>query len=313
VLLYLKQVMGARIEDDGFLTLGDVAAIKKGGGLNNDWDLTDAIINTYLVNAVPPPPPDIPSHGELLSGIKDDRRVLQTLTSIAKGLDLSPLETLLQGRSVVELYASPSAGQSVRSPYLCNLGDVKSGNLSKRIFQEIYLGEELFGEIYGEVPLIYFGRGYVEQEKLIPSRFHLDELSDFCVLSIATGRPEVEAKNALTRFEIEKHFHALVTEDDVVSAELSASESLRKPHPFSLQLCMKRSGYTSTERVIYLGDMPDDMIAANRAGAEAVGFVNIRTRESEKEKRNHRVLLEESGASQVFGDFGEFTHFVRDL
>jgi HAD superfamily hydrolase (TIGR01548 family) len=307
VILYFKHVLGARIEDDGFLSLADVAAVKKGGGLNNDWDLTDAIINTYLVNVVPPFGEGIPSPVGSSGGGTGDRQALQAMRSVAEDLNLESLEVLVHERNIRELYGSPSSGKSRPSPYLCNRGDVLTGNLSKRIFQEIYLGEKLFGDIYGEGPLIYHGSGYMEREKMIPQEKELEAIADRCRLSIATGRPLVEASYALHRFGIEDYFPVLISEDDVVRAERLSAEILRKPHPFSLRLCMERNGYNPTERVLYLGDMPDDMIAATRAGIVPIGFVNVQTEESDDDVRSHRALLKESGARHVFGDFEEFT------
>jgi len=312
VIFYLSRVLGARIEDNGFLSLSDVAAIKKSGGLNNDWVLTDTIINTYLTSAL---------HGidgadaAWLCGMKncaDDRVLLREVGLIMENVDLSPLEILVKEKNVQDFYSLSSRGSSSQSPLLLNHGDVTTGNLSKRIFQEIYLGADLFEEIYGEKPIFYRADGYIEREHMIPSSAQLHEIASSYTLSIATGRPEVEARYTLAQFGTGRYFLALVSEDDVFEAERSSEGSLRKPHPFSLNLCLERSGYTAGDRVYYIGDMPDDMVAAQRAGIVPLGFVDVNTRESADEKRGHRVILEKKGAVAVFGDFQELISFLMN-
>ena len=100
----------------------------------------------------------------------------------------------------------------------------------------------------------------------------------------------------------------MVSEDDVVKAEEDGSESLRKPHPFSLNLCMKRCGYTQDDTVYYVGDMPDDIIASRAAKVYAIGFVN---KESEEQRNEHMALLEQHGAYNVCSDFDEIISYLN--
>jgi phosphoglycolate phosphatase-like HAD superfamily hydrolase len=189
---------------------------------------------------------------------------------------------------------------------------VKSGNLTKRIFQELYLGDELFQHIYGEEPIFYFDGGHIERERMIPTSAQLNELSKSHTLSIATGRPEVEAEYALTQFSIKHYFRTMVSEDNVVEAEKGCPQSLRKPHPFSISLCMEKSGYTPHDCVHYIGDMPDDMVAARRAKINPVGFVNGNSSESDKQRHAHAVLLVQHGACGVINNFDELISFLKE-
>jgi HAD superfamily hydrolase (TIGR01548 family) len=306
VVLYLSCVLGADIQDNGFITRSDVAAIKKSGGLNNDWDLTDAILDTYLTHAL-----QVSHESSLISKLRtagqmaDDHRVLGELRFVMKSVDLSALENLVCERKAPQLFSARSKKGGRSSPFLCNHGDVKTGNLSKRIFQEVYLGWDLFREIYGEEPIFHRDAGYIGRERMIPTHAELDALAGNHVLAIATGRPAVEARYALDRFDMGRFFQALVSEDDVVEAESHTGESLRKPNPFSLHLCTERSGCGGVDTRYYVGDMPDDMIAARRAGMIALGFVNQGSGEGEDERREHRALLQNRGARTVCGSFRE--------
>jgi HAD superfamily hydrolase (TIGR01548 family) len=318
VIHYLTRVLGADIPDSDFLTRSDVAVIKKSGGLNNDWDLTDAILDTYLLHAqhakhakqALQAPPELVRRLEALHRAGDDHEIIRDLRGVVEQVDLSGLESLVHEKKAPDLFASlPRFGAS-HSPFLFNRGEVKTGNLSKRIFQEIYLGRALFLDIYGEEPFFYRDEGYIGRERMIPTPDELDALSASHVLSIATGRPGAEAGYALERFNIGHCFRAMVSEDDVKKAERRTAASLRKPNPFSLRLCAERSGWTGAGPLYYVGDMPDDMRAAREAGAAGLGFVNHNSDESEHEREEHRNILQKHGAEAVFGRFEELIAYL---
>jgi phosphoglycolate phosphatase-like HAD superfamily hydrolase len=187
---------------------------------------------------------------------------------------------------------------------------VRTGNLAKRIFQELYLGEDLFREIYAELPLFYHDQGYINREILIPGMSHLKKLASCNRLSIATGRPGVEAHYALTHFGLSDIFSAVVTEDDIVRGEKQGDKPLRKPHPYSLELCMEECGYKRGDSVYYIGDMPDDMKASLRAGITPIGFVNNSGIKPELMSTDeHYKLLTENGATRVFFHFDDLVAF----
>jgi phosphoglycolate phosphatase-like HAD superfamily hydrolase len=305
VIRYLTRVLGADIPERDFLSRSDVAAIKKSGGLNNDWDLTDAILDTYLFHALQASP-ELARRLEAVHRIGDDHGIIRKLRGVMERVDLSRLEALVHEKKVTRLFTSLPH----HSPFLFNRGEVKTGNLSKRIFQEIYLGRALFLDIYEEEPVFYRDEGYIERELMIPSPDELSVLTASHVLSIATGRPGVEAGYALERFGIAHCFRAMVSEDDVVEAERSVAASLRKPNPFSLHLCAERSGWVGAGTMYYVGDMPDDMRAARRAGAVGLGFVNHKSDENMREREAHRDILLENGAEAVFGGFEELIDYL---
>jgi len=309
VFEYLRSVIGAGSLSDGALTLHDVDRIKKTGGLNNDWDLSYAILNAILATFVDPCN-DAPAREFVsFSSEKRDEQVLDSAREAQKKIDTSELFAHIGSRPFAELYFEYVRSGARASPFLLNRGDVKSGNIVKRIFQELYLGKKLFEKIYGEVPLVHQGEGYVSRETLIPSRGHLETLSRAHALSIATGRPGMEAHYAIERFGISSLFSAVVTEDDVLQAEASEKRPLRKPDPYSLLRCMEKSGFGVGDTVSYIGDMPDDMHAARNAGVLPLGFVNVLNRSSEDMSSEHCGLLVRSGAIRVFQRFDELVAY----
>lgn len=308
VILYLSSVIGAKVSRD-FITLEDVDAIKKSGGLNNDWDLSYAIINTILHYFFDSQNTESMHLFTEVKSLNTDEKIFERLDSIQVYLNTQDLEIRLGTIEIPEAYFKMRK-EAEHSPFLLNHGDVGTGNLAKRIFQELYLGEDLFQKIYAEFPLFYHDQGYINREVLIPSLSQLKKLASCNRLSIATGRPGVEAHYALTQFGLSDIFSSVVTEDDIVNGEKKVKIPLRKPHPYSLELCMERCGYERGDSIYYIGDMPDDMKASLRAGITPIGFVNNSGIKPELMSKNeHCKLLMENGATRVFFLYDDLVAF----
>jgi HAD superfamily hydrolase (TIGR01548 family) len=332
VLTYLRMVIGAPVLPDGAVTLGDVDAIKKSGGLNNDWDLTYAIIDVVLRRFFDPANEKHADRAkEIADGGGDDEETLARVKTMGGRFDVEGVVEGVGQRRVREVCAEDRRARvptgdppgeratgdelSRRSPFLFNRGDVGSGNLVKRIFQELYLGEKLFRRIYGLETLFCAGEGFIGRERLIPSTPQLEAIAARAALAIATGRPGVEARFPLDRFGIGRLFRVVVSEDEVAEAESRLGRPLRKPNPFSLELAIERSGFAdrcAARRVVfYVGDMPDDMTAALRAGARAIGFVDESGSSDPGERALHEDLLAKKGAEKVFGRYTEMLEYLE--
>lgn len=135
-----------------------------------------------------------------------------------------------------------------------------------RIFQEVYLGKDIFPRLTQNKMRYWKKRGLIHREKLVFKRPLLQKMKDQGLkLGIATGRSLYEAMHALKAFGIADLFDALTTMDDVKKEERERKESLRKPHPFSLLKTAHALG--AQKRFVYIGDLPDDVLSANRAKA----------------------------------------------
>jgi len=273
--------------------LSDLASVKQSGGLNNDWDLTCVVIN-LLYSLIPRPP---------VSESRDPRtRWRETLsrsdvTPIAEFLASTdqPLATLLQQKGKLhDVFVSGLYG-----------GDVGSGNLIKQIFQEIYLGYELFRSTYNLKPNFYNSNGFILKENVLIDRSVLEVLGRDNMLAIATGRPIAEAEYPLRHFDLKKYFNLIYTLDDClleekrILAEKGEKVSLSKPNPFMLDaiadgLKDNFSGY------YYVGDMPDDMLAAanSRFGFKSIGIIV-----SAPEKLALKNELKRAGANYLVESF----------
>ncbi len=286
---------------DPLFSLEELARVKQGGGLNNDWDLTYAILRRLFLL--------IDGPRRVVRGWEEYEQTLQTcdLTRLASFLSHDP-------RPLMALFEQgPLSGEPfVESLYA---GDVGSGNVIKQIFQEIYLGRELFESIYGLRPRRYSGQGLIDRESPLIERRTLERLAGEHILAVATGRPRVEAEYALKRFRMTDFFDVMMTHDECVAEELRRSQECGaaicagKPDPFMLDAIARRYPRGITRRY-YVGDMPDDMLAASRSewGYSGIGFVG-----SAPDKHALEAELKKAGADCVIETFEELPERLEGL
>jgi phosphoglycolate phosphatase-like HAD superfamily hydrolase len=273
--------------------LSDLAAVKQSGGLNNDWDLTFVVINLLFTQVD-------------ASKVHEDRDLWARYGRTMGQCNVARLAGFLAStdnplKSLLNLWGKQE------NPFIAGLygGDVGSGNIIKQIFQEIYLGPELFKSTYHMEPEIYRGEGYILREKLLIDRSILEELSRENVLAIATGRPRSEAEYPLKHFRLRQFFKMVLTLDDCVGEEKRIYEeegrsvSLSKPDPFMLD-AIAEGHRDAVNGFFYIGDMPDDMLAAARSQA---GFKSIGILISAPDKSSLEKNLLQARADYIVEDF----------
>jgi len=140
------------------------------------------------------------------------------------------------------------------------------------IFQQLYLSE------------------FVWNEKLLIQKPTLKRLRRIGLgLGIVTGRNAQEAQFALRRFQIDSLFGPVVTLDDT-------PKEMKKPHPFGLLKVAKALG--SSMRYLYVGDLPDDMLAAKRAKKKitisACGYL-----QASNSAKEMKATLKKAGAAHI--------------
>ncbi|MCB9799447.1 MAG: HAD hydrolase-like protein [Candidatus Omnitrophica bacterium] len=214
------------------LTKEDVECFKLLGGFNDDWDCCYGIL-TYLLS--------LPVKDRNLSSLKEAMRIKEFLAkNRTKPLGVSGIVKKLGRPSIVTI------------------------EKISRIFQEIYLGKDIFSIKYKMTPQFWKKRGLMRKEKLIFKKRFLEKLKRLGLkLGIATGRSRFEAAYALKNLGVLHLFDAATTMNEVKKAEKELCMSLRKPHPFSILQTAKH--LKKGRRLLYIGDLPDDVIAANQA------------------------------------------------
>ena len=253
---FLKGCRGGELLKEPLFSLEELAAVKQSGGLNNDWDMTHRIISLLLVMA---------DCGDAGPG-----------GAVREQWDVAPLAEYLAA-SRRPLSAIMESGRLSKAADRYYAGDVGSGNVIKQIFQEIYLGRELFQKTYGFEPQYCLQDGLILKEKLFTSRSILQKLAAGNRLAIATGRPKSEAlypleKHGLDMFSTVVSFDECEAEEKRILEKTGCQVSLGKPSPFMLDSIA--SLYPDAEKLYYFGDVGDDMKAAksSRYPFAAVGI-----------------------------------------
>jgi HAD superfamily phosphatase len=285
---------------DPLFELADLATVKQSGGLNNDWDLSCLVINLLYSQTT----------GSTDTEARDPWTVWRKtmsrcdVTAIADYLRSTdqPLATLLQqkGREKDEFIAEMYRG------------DVGSGNIIKQIFQEIYLGSKLFEITYDMKPKIHFDQGYIIKEKMLIDRTVLDDLARDNILAIATGRPKAEAEYPINYFDLTHYFKLIFTLDDclqkedIIYRQQGKTVSLSKPHPFMLDAVAESLPF-DFKGYYYIGDMPDDILAAANSRFE---FQSIGAVVSAPDKAALKTELQQAGANYIIEDFNAIKEII---
>jgi HAD superfamily hydrolase (TIGR01548 family) len=201
----------------------DVQAFKDAGGFNNDWELTDAAALYVLA-----------CREEL--GLS-----VETFTDrvAATGGGLPGAET------VVLDILDPAEREQVMSDW--------DPDRLRDVFQQLYLGPDLYRELEGGTPDIDAEGGYVRDEPVLVEPETLDRLRERGDVGVLTGRPAAEADIALQRVGLDLPAEHRFTMDDWAAG---------KPDPDALVRLAERF---DADAVAFAGDTLDDVKTAVNA------------------------------------------------
>ena len=301
--LFLQPAIGASRLPRPLFDLADLAAVKQSGGLNNDWDLTHRVLGLLSTK---------------IDGmeISPGQEGWQLYEHTIRNCDVRRLAAFLNSskQPLQELMQTDNQPQNKFIDHMY-LGDVGSGNIIKQIFQEIYLGQTLFEHTYTRPCKVSKEDGLINREALFPGHDQLEALSTRNVLAIATGRPKAEAEHPLAHYRLSGYFTEMLTLDDCLAEERRRQEnsgeviSLSKPHPYMLDT-VSTSIRTPVENRIYVGDMPDDMVAATRSESGYIG-IGMTISAGDKTALGNRLRL--AGADRVVEDFNDLQRVLLRL
>lgn len=266
------------------------------GGFNDDWDLVAGFLSAVLA--------PLPSAAPLTNGrpVTDPTDLLAAIRSAAAPLaGLTP--TLPDWEVLIPAVRAAGGGlaglrQVVgthNSHLVWHTGDLAT-DLVQRLFSELYLGGQLFTESYGVPACFHNGPGAVETERLLIDPATLEMLHRRARLGIATGRNDQELQPARRRWALDRFFTAIATVTDAQAARRPGGPSLLKPHPFLLERAA--DGLDPTRRLVaaYIGDMPDDIVAARRADGErcwlAIGIAATAERAAHQRELGADLVLQ---------------------
>jgi len=304
--LFFNPAKASELLPEPLFSLTDLANLKQSGGLNNDWDLACLVIS--LLFAMVPSPPIY------LSKRRQDADSWQTYIQTIQNSDVTLLAQYLKAQTYPLTALLADKGKQIDAFIgRLYLGEVGQGNVIKQIFQEIYLGTTLFKATYSLDPCVWDGEGLIHRETVLIDSEILEQLSENNILAIATGRPAAEAAFPLDHFDLRKYFAMIYTLDDCLEGERTILEregktvSLSKPSPYMLDVISQEKQHQAGQ-FFYIGDMPDDMVAASRASFDFTGIGAIF---SSPDKQRLKAELERSGANYIIEKANELTDIIE--
>ena len=297
---YFIEILGLESEEGKLATLRDIQKFKDTGLYNNDWNLSYAFITYYLTL--------IMRELEQKSALKDFTKrfynlqfsdiksFIQSLIEVSNflrrykvnktdlanlkdngitGLDLflaqanlekpKPIETSLVGIDPKVVEDEQSLVRKL-VPY-----DLEKPDLLKRLFEETYLGKELFNKFYGVPSFFKFDESFLDKETFIPTKETLDVLRrQFGEFGIYSGRPRIQGMYILEKYDYMGYFDEKrsVFLGDLLKSEVEM-EKLGKPDPTLFIELIEKLVDKGTE-VAYVGDGIADALLVENARSEGL-------------------------------------------
>jgi len=293
VQYYFSECIGLNL-DKYLMDRANTQKFKLAGGFNDDWELTYAAILCYLSKLISSldKKPDLEFHpkdlDEMLRGLRD-------LGSVYNGgslkLDLKEIT-----RRIREHGGGLNATEKTLLEFFGgNLEIAKKfffPELIKRVFEEIYLGRDLFYKKYKEMPRFFKEMGLISNEKPLVDLKTLLQLRRRYYFGIVTGRERFEAEFSLKNHNLNRIFPSdlMVTREDT---------KVKKPAPEPLLECRKRicKKYRLGEDTgaIYIGDSIDDLKAARNANFYFIAILSGTTNAKERNtlrKKFHEMICD---------------------
>ncbi len=289
---YFLEILGLEGKRRELVTFRDIQDFKDTGLYNNDWTLTHAIVIYYLTILIGKlrqkhvlddflrQYSDI-QFSDVNSFIQTLRRVggycrrhgvnATALAGMKKDCILGIESLLEQARTKNEPFEAVLTGALPRAersqmrlvkemiPY-----NVEKPDLVKRLFEESYLGGELFKKFHSISPIFNFNECFLDKEEFIPTMETLRKLhSRFGKLTVYSEKPRRQAMYLLEKNGLARYFdeNELIFLEDLIKSE---NEQLGKPNPKVLvEMVEKNAG--DVGKVAYVGDTIADALLVKNA------------------------------------------------
>jgi phosphoglycolate phosphatase-like HAD superfamily hydrolase len=322
---YFIELLRLTAKKGKLATLRDIQKFKDTGLYNNDWKLSYAFIKYYLTLILKELKQksafeefmdqfcnlqftDIRSFIKSLNGVRDflERYKVNMIDFAdlkdngATNLDVFLTKTTEENKHLIKRLA----------PY-----DLEKPDLIKRLFEEIYLGKDLFTKIYGTPSVFNFGNGLIDVEEFIPTKETMDLLrKQFGTFGIYSGRPKPQGIYVLEKYGYTEYFDE---QESVFLGDLLKSEAemerLGKPDPtLFIELIEKTVGKETS--VVYVGDGIADAMLIEKAKAKGLENLTFLGVVSSSEDSN-KLFIEYSkhGVDAVITDVNDILYIVKSL
>jgi phosphoglycolate phosphatase-like HAD superfamily hydrolase len=334
---YFLEILALEGEEGKLVTLRDIQKFKDTGLYNNDWKLSYAFITYYLTlimrelerkNALE----DFTKKFDYLQ-FSDIKSFAASLRNVSKflnrykitAIDLADLKDnatinldLFLAHAKIEkakLIETSQVGVDLEvsgdeQDFFKKLVSFKleEPDLLKRLFEEIYLGKELFTKFYNVPSFFKFRESLLDKEMFIATKETLDILSQrFGESWIYSGRPKTQAMYLLEKFDYGEYFNK---KDSVFLGDLLKSEDemeeFGKPDP-TLFIELIEKLVDQKTMVAYVGDGIADAMLVNNARSEGVEnllFLGVMSSSEDSDKlfteyRKHGADVIMSGVNDI--------------
>ena len=341
---YVLDILELEGEKGKLATLLDIQKFKDTGLYNNDWKLSYALISYYinLILRKLEQKSVLQKFTKQFGGIQfsDVQNFIQNLKKVGDflrrygingtdlanlkndnivGLDLflaqaslekpKPIETSLMGVDP-EVVADKEQLVKRLVPY-----DLKKPDLLKRLFEETYLGKDLFNKNYDASSFFKFDTSLLDMEEFIPTNETMNMLRrQFGKFGIYSGRPRPQGMYILEKYGYTGYFDEtesvflgdlLTSEDDM--------EKLGKPDP-TLFIELVEKTVKQGMKVAYVGDGIADGILVEKAkakGLENLFFLGVVS--SSEDSNKLCTEYSKHGADAVVTDVNDIPYLFTSL
>jgi len=184
--------------------------------------------------------------------------------------------------------------------------DIEKSDLLRRLFNEIYLGSDLFYKFSNRKPKFNFPDGLIQKETTIPSLETLAKLKEiFGPMGIYSERPRKEGLYILKKFGLMEYFdrETLIFNDGI--KDWSQSNSIQfagKPDARAFVSLLEKI-ITENHIVAYIGDTISDALMIKNAkelGKKNLIFIGTLSSSASKIELNKRYM--KLGAEAIVKD-----------
>jgi HAD superfamily hydrolase (TIGR01548 family) len=275
----LLKLNGPRLN---LITQKEIQKFKDTGMYNDDWKLTRFFI-LYFFSAL------ALKNKDFLNLIKEKENLNEVLNIIEKlkeffnsqKLDLTnyltsikrdeekgfkPLVSLLKNMNELEALQKifPKLNEFLLKLKNFIQTKINEEDLPQKIFEEFYLGKNLYEEFYDQPALFNLNRGFIENEKPLTTIETLEKLyKKFGKLIVYSERPKKQAIYVLKKFNLESYFDLEKSYFREEINRFSFLGNVGKPNPAPFFNLLKELK-TENKLLAYVGDTVADVILIER-------------------------------------------------
>jgi phosphoglycolate phosphatase-like HAD superfamily hydrolase len=339
---YFLEILDLEGEEGKLVTLGDIQEFKDTGLFNNDWNLSESVIIHYLSIVLRRLKQKhvLKNFTKRFSNIQfsELRSFLQILGEVGDflrhhGINATDLVNTKNDNAVglksflAEIKQNPLSDTlenvfprvgSEKLTFIRKLApyDLEKPDLLKRLFEESYLGAEIFNKFYGVPSIFKFNESFLEKETFIATKKTLEALSSrFGKLAIYSEKPRAQGMYILEKNDSREYFdeeRSIFNEDLIKSEVDNETVTLGKPNPtLFIELIEK---FVRNGGAAYVGDGIADVLLVENArldGLSNVSFLGVLCSSQHPYKLFSRYMEHEAEA--IMRDVNDIPRLLASL